>query len=120
MLQRIRLEHNVIRINRFHRKQFGLLRQPTNQARGLPIPTIGVTPASFIRVEVENRYDVSIPQKGRTPPRHAWGLSMVGRLKPGWTVERRHCGTVVINVQFPKIVELAAFDAGLSLTQPVR
>jgi putative ABC transport system permease protein len=65
---------------------------------GYPIPVIGVTAPSFFGVEVGNRYDVAIPlcadrllsddKKGRIPVRHAWWLSMMGRLKPGWTVER--------------------------------
>jgi predicted permease len=65
---------------------------------GHPIPVIGVTPPSFFGVEVGNRYDVAIPlcadrllaedKKGRIPIEHAWWLSMMGRLKPGWTVER--------------------------------
>ncbi len=65
---------------------------------GYPIPVIGVTPASFFGVEVGSSYDVAIPlcadrllaedKKGRIPVRHAWWLSMIGRLKPGWTAER--------------------------------
>lgn len=62
------------------------------------ISVIGVTPPSFFGVEVGSRYDVAIPlcadrslsddQKGRIAVRHAYWLSMMGRLKPGWTVER--------------------------------
>jgi predicted permease len=65
---------------------------------GYVVPVIGVTPASFFGVEVGSRYDVAIPlcadrliaedKKGRIPLRHAWWLSMIGRLKPGWTPER--------------------------------
>jgi predicted permease len=65
---------------------------------GYSVPVIGVTPASFFGVEVGSRYDVAIPlcadrliaedKKGRIPVRHAWWLSMIGRLKPGWTPER--------------------------------
>src|SRR5437867_5807033 len=65
---------------------------------GYPFPVIGVTPPSFFGVEIGNRYDVAIPlcadrlmaenKKGRIPIPHAWWLSMMGRLKPGWTVER--------------------------------
>jgi putative ABC transport system permease protein len=65
---------------------------------GHTIPVIGVTPPSFFGVEVGNRYDIAIPlcadrllaedKKGRIPIQHAWWLSMMGRLKPGWTVER--------------------------------
>jgi putative ABC transport system permease protein len=65
---------------------------------GHPFPVIGVTPPSFFGVEVGNRYDLAIPlcadrllaedKKGRIPVPHAWWLSMMGRLKPGWTAER--------------------------------
>jgi len=65
---------------------------------GYAVPVIGVTPASFFGVEVGSRYDVAVPlcadrliaedKKGRIPVRHAWWLSMIGRLKPGWTAER--------------------------------
>ena len=62
---------------------------------GYPVPVIGVTPPSFYGVEVGHRYDVAIPlcadrllsddHKGRIPARAAWWLSIMGRLKPGWT-----------------------------------
>jgi len=65
---------------------------------GHSVPVIGVTPASFFGVEVGNRYDVAIPlcadrmmaedQNGRIPNAAAWWLSIMGRLKPGWTEER--------------------------------
>src|SRR5881397_2692460 len=65
---------------------------------GHSFPVIGVTPLSFFGVEVGHRYDVAIPlvadrllaedKKGRIPLPHAWWLSIMGRLKPGWTVER--------------------------------
>src|SRR5215470_11616193 len=70
----------------------------TIRLEGYPFPIIGVTPASFFGVEVGNRYDVALPlcadrflaedKKGRIPLRHAWWLSMMGRLKPGWSTER--------------------------------
>jgi putative ABC transport system permease protein len=85
----------------FWQRQFGgdsgvLTR--TIRLDGHPVPIVGVTPPSFFGVEVGNRYDVAIPlcadrslsddQKGRIPVRHAYWLAMMGRLKPGWTVER--------------------------------
>ena len=58
---------------------------------------IGVTPPSFFGVEVGSRYDLAIPlcadrllaedKKGRIPVPSAWWLSMMGRLKPGWTAK---------------------------------
>ena len=66
---------------------------------GRPFPVIGVTPESFFGVEVGNRYEVAIPlcadqllaedkTRMRAPLPTAWWLSMMGRLKPGWSVER--------------------------------
>jgi putative ABC transport system permease protein len=65
---------------------------------GHAMPVIGVTPPEFFGVEVGNRYDVALPlcadrvmaedKKGRIPVRQAWWLSMMGRLKPGWTAQR--------------------------------
>ncbi len=63
---------------------------------GYTVPVIGVTGPAFFGVEVGNRYDVAIPlcadrlladdKKGRIPGRVDWWLSLMGRLKPGWTV----------------------------------
>jgi putative ABC transport system permease protein len=65
---------------------------------GRSFTILGVTPPSFFGVEVGNRYDVALPicadpllaedGKGRIDKRHAWWLSAMGRLKPGWTIER--------------------------------
>ncbi len=65
---------------------------------GRPFRVLGVTPASFFGVEVGTRYDVAVPLcadvllsengKGRKDSRTAWWLSAIGRLKPGWTLER--------------------------------
>ncbi len=63
-----------------------------------PFPVIGVTPASFFGVEVGHRYEAALPLCADTllnPPerqkfanRTFWWLSIMGRLKPGWTVKR--------------------------------
>jgi predicted permease len=65
---------------------------------GHPFPIVGVTGPSFFGVEVGQRYDVAIPLcadrllesdgKGRAASTRSWWLSAMGRLKPGWTVER--------------------------------
>jgi putative ABC transport system permease protein len=65
---------------------------------GYPVSVIGVTTPSFYGVEVGHRYDVAVPlcmdrlmaddHKGRIPSRSAWWLSIMGRLKPGWTVKK--------------------------------
>jgi putative ABC transport system permease protein len=65
---------------------------------GRPFTILGVTPPTFFGVEVGNRFDVALPVcadplfaedgQGRIPKRYAWWLSAMGRLKPGWTIER--------------------------------
>jgi putative ABC transport system permease protein len=65
---------------------------------GRLFPVIGVTAPPFFGVEIGHRFDVAVPicsdpmfwepGKGRIPARTAWWLSLIGRLKPGWTIER--------------------------------
>ncbi len=65
---------------------------------GRSFPVIGVTAPRFFGLEVGHRFDVAIPlcadtlmaddHQGRIPVRSAWWLSMMGRLKPGWTEAR--------------------------------
>jgi len=65
---------------------------------GRLFPVIGVTPPGFFGVEIGHRFDVAVPLcsdpmfweggKGRIPSRTAWWLSLMGRLKPGWTIEQ--------------------------------
>ena len=79
---------------------------------GHSVPVIGVTPASFFGVEVGNRYDVAIPlcadrmmaedQNGRIPNAAAWWLSLMGRLKRGWTEER---ATAHLHTLSPRIMQ---------------
>jgi putative ABC transport system permease protein len=65
---------------------------------GRTFPVLGVTPPGFFGVEVGHRFDIAVPVcadpmfyepgKNRIPLRTAWWLSAMGRLKPGWTLER--------------------------------
>ncbi len=65
---------------------------------GQPVTVLGVTSPGFFGVEVGHRYDVAVPicseplfsedGKGRIASRRDWWLSSMGRLKPGWTIER--------------------------------
>ncbi|HEV2448355.1 MAG TPA: ABC transporter permease, partial [Candidatus Sulfopaludibacter sp.] len=65
---------------------------------GHVFPIIGVTAPEFFGVEIGHRYEVAIPLcsdpmfwepgKNRIPSRTAWWLSIMGRLKPGWSVAR--------------------------------
>ena len=65
---------------------------------GHSFPAIGVAPPAFFGVEVGRAFDVTVPlcadqliaedRKGRRPRPDGWWLAIMGRLKPGWTVER--------------------------------
>ena len=64
---------------------------------GHRLEVIGVTPAGFYGVEVGRRFDIAVPAcaeplirgaNAHTPNKSHWWLSIIGRLKPGWTVAR--------------------------------
>src|SRR5262245_6931810 len=64
---------------------------------GHPFEIIGVTQADFFGVEVGRSFDVAVPlcaealingEWSRLDRRPAWWLSVMGRLKPGWTLQR--------------------------------
>jgi len=65
---------------------------------GSVFPVIGVTAPEFFGVEIGHRFDVAVPLcsdpmfweagKGRIPSATAWWLSLMGRLKPGWSLPR--------------------------------
>ncbi|HKE24023.1 MAG TPA: ABC transporter permease [Bryobacteraceae bacterium] len=77
---------------------------------GHSFPILGVTPRGFFGVEVGNRYDVAIPScadaqmsadgKGRAASTRQWWLSVIGRLKPGWTVARADAQFLAISPGF--------------------
>ncbi|MHB8654554.1 MAG: ABC transporter permease [Terriglobia bacterium] len=69
--------------------------------QGHPFPILGVTPPGFYGISVGDRFDVAVPICAEpiingvefsriTGPREreSWWLSIVGRLKPGWTLGR--------------------------------
>ena len=85
---------------------------------------IGVTSPGFFGVEVGNRFDVALPVcsdplfsadgKGRIPVRRSWWLSAMGRLKPGWTVERANAYADPI----PQALWRRLFRLPIGLTTP--
>ncbi|HEV2194318.1 MAG TPA: ABC transporter permease [Candidatus Acidoferrum sp.] len=63
---------------------------------------VGVTPPGFNGISVGDTFDVAVPvciepivspRNNRLTLRHAWWLASIGRLKPGWTVERANAQT---------------------------
>jgi putative ABC transport system permease protein len=84
----------------FWQRQFGgerLVLSRTITVNRHPFPIIGVAPADFYGVEVGRSFDVAVPLcaeplvNGEDSQLHSltgWWLSVMGRLKPGWTMER--------------------------------
>jgi putative ABC transport system permease protein len=69
----------------------------TVSLNGQPFSIMGVTPASFSGLEPGFTFDVAVPlcsepavqlDKPYTTDATTWWLAVIGRLKPGWTVER--------------------------------
>ncbi|HXW92689.1 MAG TPA: ABC transporter permease [Terriglobales bacterium] len=64
---------------------------------GHPFPVLGVTPASFHGADVGHSFDVAVlicsepviaAENSIYAWRHAWWLAVMGRLEPGWTLEK--------------------------------
>jgi putative ABC transport system permease protein len=67
---------------------------------GHRFPILGITPPSFNGVSIGDRFDIAVPVCAEPiiageysaitgpVPRQTWWLAMIGRLKPGWTLER--------------------------------
>jgi putative ABC transport system permease protein len=85
-----------------------------------PFEVVGVTPASFYGPEVGRAFDVAVPvcaealtsgaESSRLDSGTDWWLIVMGRLKPGWTVEQ---ATAQLNSISP-----GAFEATLSPKYP--
>ena len=69
----------------------------TISIEGHPFPVVGVTPPGFFGVEIGRSYDVAIPlcsepvvrgEESLLDMKHGWWLAAMGRLKPGWTLEK--------------------------------
>ena len=64
---------------------------------GHPFEIIGVAPPSFYGIEVGRNFDLAAPlcsqpifstKGGLIDSSRSWWLAVIGRLKPGWTIER--------------------------------
>ena len=78
---------------------------------GHPFPIVGVTPPEFFGVEVGRSYDLAVPicseplirgEESLLDMRHGWWLASMGRLKPGWTIEK---ATAQLNSISPAVLE---------------
>lgn len=69
----------------------------TLSLEGHPFPVLGVTPAGFSGLDVGHSFDLAVPICSEPVinagldylnQRHAWWLAVMGRLQPGWTLEK--------------------------------
>ena len=69
---------------------------------------LGVTQPGFNGVSVGNYFDVAVPvcvepilnpRDNRLPQRASWWLASIGRLKPGWTIERANAQIKAVTPQ---------------------
>ncbi len=84
----------------FWRREFGAsssVLQKSLTLEGHPFEIVGVTPPEFYGVEVGRTFDVSVPicadpilrgEGTKLEGRTDWWLALMGRLKPGWTLDR--------------------------------
>jgi putative ABC transport system permease protein len=84
----------------FWQRQFGGDRSVVGRSISVmrhPVSIVGVTPAEFYGVEVGRKFDVAIPvcaeplldgEGSDLKSKSGWWLSVMGRLKPGWTIDR--------------------------------
>src|SRR5580704_9547367 len=74
----------------------GVFQKPLN-LDGHPFDIVGITPPQFFGVEVGRTFDIAIPicvdpilrgENTMLDGRSSWWLALMGRLKPGWTLDR--------------------------------
>ncbi len=74
---------------------------------GRLVPIIGVAPPQFFGVEIGQKFDVAVPlcsdpmfwpaNHNHLVSRTAWWLSIMGRLKPGYSIERANAQILAIS-----------------------
>jgi predicted permease len=89
---------------------------------GHPFQIMGVTPPSFYGVQVGQNFDVAIAlcsqpvfstKGGLIDDPIAWWISTIGRLKPGWTIERASAQLDAVSPGIFAATVPAAYDAVL-------
>ncbi len=85
-----------------------------------PFEIVGVTPASFYGLEVGRQFDVAVPlcadplirgEYARLDVPHEWFLSVMGRLKPGWSIERASAQLAAVSPQIFEATVITKFGA---------
>lgn len=87
---------------------------------GHPFQVIGVTPANFYGVEVGRNFNVAIPicsekimrgEGSMLDMRHGFWLGAIGRLKPGWTLEKASAQLKAISPGIMEATMPTVYDA---------
>jgi predicted permease len=113
---------SVVLSERFWRRELGGRERAPGQTiriEGRPFEIAGVTPARFFGVEVGHAFDVALPvcaeellaDKPRTKNRSGWWLASLGRLAPGWTLERANVHLAAISKGILESTLPADYDA---------
>ncbi len=75
---------------------------------------IGVTPPNFTGVAVGETFDIAIPfcQPNKEPRRDVFAYSVIGRLRPGWTLERAATHMETLSAGVMEATEIQGYDSG--------
>jgi putative ABC transport system permease protein len=85
-----------------------------------PFEIIGVTSTGFHGLEVGRQFDEAVPicadplirgEEARLDVPHEWWLSVMGRLKPGWTIERASAQLAAVSPQIFEATAITKFGA---------
>jgi predicted permease len=83
-----------------------------------PFTVVGVTPPSFSGLEIGETFDVALPTcaaalwDARLERRDRWWLTIMGRLKPGWTVGGANQQLQALSQSFLDATVPPGYDAG--------
>src|SRR5690349_1124131 len=83
---------------------------------------LGVTPPGFNGISIGDTFDVAVPicvepilspRNNRLALRHAWWLATIGRLKPGWNVQRANAQIAAVTPSILQETIPERYDAGM-------
>ncbi|HYX53549.1 MAG TPA: ABC transporter permease, partial [Candidatus Limnocylindrales bacterium] len=110
----------------FWQREFGGspdLTRETVALNGHSFPVIGVTPAEFTGLEVGRKFDIAVPicseptidgETALLNLRHGWWLAIMGRLKPGWSLEKAKAQVAAISPSVMQESLPEVYDAALA------
>lgn len=83
---------------------------------------LGVTPPGFNGISIGDTFDVAVPicvepilspRNNRLALRHAWWLATIGRLKPGWNIQRANAQIAAVTPSILQETIPERYDAGM-------